>query len=143
MIQDHINQLIAKATFARDNTRMLTLRALKTELVKAKTEKNAKPLDEAREIQIVQKMVKQREESESMYSTAGRTELAANERAEIEILKEFLPAPVTADQIKAAVLNCGIELVKSNMGSIVKVVKGQLPGADGKLVADTVKTYLS
>jgi len=143
LLFDRINGLIAKATFDRDNTRMLTLRMIKAKLLEFKTAKNAKPLDEAAEIQILKKMVKQREDSAKMYEEANRLELAANEKAEICIISEFLPEEASEDEIREYVNNCGIDLIKANMGSIIKAVKQKYPTADGKLVADIVKSSLS
>jgi uncharacterized protein YqeY len=142
LLFDRINGLIADATFARNDVRMLTLRAIKAELLKAKTAKNAKPLDQNMEFQILKKMVKQREESAKLYEEANRLELAANEKAEISILLEFIPEEPGIDEIELAIATCGIEPFKSNMGSIIKVVKERYPTADGKLVAETVKLHL-
>ena len=64
-------------------------------------------------------MVKQREESAKMFEDANRLELAANEKAEISVLTEFLPEEIPDDKIEMEVLTCGIELVKSNLGSII------------------------
>ena len=146
LLFERIDDLIAKATIDRNPVRTLTLRAIKAELLKAKTAKNAKPLNEAAEIQILKKMVKQREESAKMYEDANRLELAANEKAEICIISEFLPEEVSEKEI----LKCfndvvgqdGFEPVKKNMGIIIKTIKETLPTADGKLVADTVKSHL-
>ena len=142
LLFDQINKLIAEATFSRDNTRMLTLRAIKAELLKAKTAKNAEPLTKNKEFQILQKMVKQREESAKMYEDANRLELAANEKAEISIIQEFLPEEITVDQIEFAMSSCGIDPYKENMGTIIKLIKEKYPTANGKLVADTVKSHL-
>lgn len=142
LLFDQINKLIAEATFNRDNVRMLTLRAIKAELLKAKTAKNADPLTKNKEFQILKKMVKQREESAKMYEDANRLELAANEKAEISILLEFLPEEVGVDEIEFAISTCGINPYKENMGSIIKLIKEKYPTADGKLVADTVKSHL-
>lgn len=142
LLFDRINGLIAEATFARNDTRMLTLRAIKAELLKAKTAKNAKPLDQNTELQIIQKMVKQREESAKMYDDANRPELANNERAEIAILNEFLPKPVGIDEIEWVIGTCGIEPFKQNMGQIMKAVKEKYPTVDGKLAAQIVSSHL-
>lgn len=142
LLFDKINGLIAKATFDRNEVLTLTLRAIKAELLKAKTAKNAKPLDKNMELQILKKMVKQREESAKMYEDANRLELAANEKAEIAILLKFIPEEPSVDEIESAITSCGIELTKQNMGSVIKAVKEKYPTADGKLVADTVKSHL-
>ena len=139
---NNIDELIQQEIKSGNKFKLETYRAIKAEFLKAKTEKNAKELDEVRKLQILQKMIKQREDSASQYIKANRLDLAADEKAEIAIIAEFLPEEVTKEEIEAAIVNCNIEKIKSNMGSIIKVIKSQLPLADGKLVAETVKKYL-
>ena len=139
---NNIDELIQQEIKSGNKFKLETYRAIKAEFLKAKTEKNAKELDEVRKLQILQKMIKQREDSADQYIKANRLDLAADEKAEIAIIAEFLPEEVTKEEIEAAIVNCNIEKTKSNMGSIIKVVKSQLPLADGKLVAETVKKYL-
>lgn len=139
---NNIDELIQQEIKSGNKFKLETYRAIKAEFLKAKTEKNAKELDEVRKLQILQKMIKQREDSADQYIKANRLDLAADEKAEIAIIAEFLPEEVTKEEIEAAIVNCNIEKTKSNMGSIIKVIKSQLPLADGKLVAETVKKYL-
>lgn len=139
---NNIDELIQQEIKSGNKFKLETYRAIKAEFLKAKTEKNAKELDEVRKLQILQKMIKQREDSADQYIKANRLDLAADEKAEIAIIAEFLPEEVTKEEIEAAIVNCNIEKTKSNMSSIIKVVKSQLPLADGKLVAETVKKYL-
>ena len=139
---NNIDELIQQEIKSGNKFKLETYRAIKVEFLKAKTEKNAKELDEVRKLQILQKMIKQREDSADQYIKANRLDLAADEKAEIAIIAEFLPEEVTKEEVEAAIVNCNIEKTKSNMGSIIKVVKSQLPLADGKLVAETVKKYL-
>ena len=139
---NNIDELIQQEIKSGNKFKLETYRAIKAEFLKAKTEKNAKELDEVRKLQILQKMIKQREDSADQYIKANRLDLAADEKAEIAIIAEFLPEEVTKEEIESAVVNCNIEKTKSNMGSIIKVIKSQLPLADGKLVSETVKKYL-
>lgn len=139
---NNIDELIQQEIKSGNKFKLETYRAIKAEFLKAKTEKNAKELDEVRKLQILQKMIKQREDSADQYIKANRLDLAADEKAEIAIIAEFLPEEVTKEEIEAAIVNCNIEKTKSNMSSIIKVIKSQLPLADGKLVAETVKKYL-
>lgn len=139
---NNIDELIQQEIKSGNKFKLETYRAIKAEFLKAKTEKNAKELDEVRKLQILQKMIKQREDSADQYIKANRLDLAADEKAEIAIIAEFLPEEVTKEEIEAAIVNCNIEKTKSNMGSIIKIIKSQLPLADGKLVAETVKKYL-
>ena len=91
--------------------------------------------------------MKQREESVEQYMTAGREELANEEQKQIMVLKEFLPAEATEEDIVRAFLQVkyvnGLEPIKKNMGVFVKEIKKTLPTADGKLVAMTVQKHLS
>ena len=139
---NNIDELIQQEIKSGNKFKLETYRAIKAEFLKAKTEKNAKELDEVRKLQILQKMIKQRGDSADQYIKANRLDLADDEKAEIAIIAEFLPEEVTKEEIEAAIVNCNIEKTKSNMGSIIKVVKSQFPLADGKLVAKTVKKYL-
>ena len=131
MLKDNIDALIKEAMKEHNEVRTKTLRLIKTAFQNAETAKGAKPITtDAQEIQILQKMVKQRKESAKQYESANRLDLATGENAEISIISEFLPEEVKPEQIEAEVLNCGIELVRSNMGSIIRIIKGKYPAAD-------------
>ena len=143
-----LNKLIMDAMKAHDTVRTETLRAIKTAFMNWQTSKEhaGKELTYADSMQIIKKMVKQREESIEQYVTAGRQELADAEQAQINVLKEFLPAEITAEDIEFVVENIVlsrvIEPIKKNMGAIIKAVKETLPTADGKLVAQIVASKL-
>lgn len=142
MIYNSIDKLIAEAMKNHDNIRLSTLRLVKTKFLEYKTSKGAKPIDESIEINLLRKMVSEREDSVQIYLSAGRNELADKEMKEINIIKEFLPAEVTEEQIAEAFkksLADGIEPIKKNMGIFIRNIKTLLPTADGK----TVSTYVS
>lgn len=149
MIKDILNNLIMTSMKAHNQVRTETYRAIKTAIMNWETakENTGKVLTEADEIIILKKMVKQREESMNQYFEAGREDLANAEADQITIIKEFLPAEVTKEQIVEALVNiCNTEHIacdKRNMGVLIKRVKEKLIGADGKLVADIVKSNLS
>lgn len=92
-------------------------------------------------------MVKERTESADLYEQGHRLDLAEAEKVEIDILKEFLPAPVTEEDILKCFYDVigqdGVEPIKKNMGIIIKTIKSILPGVDGKLVSQVVTKYLS
>lgn len=144
-----IDKLIAGALKERNEIKVTSYRAVKTAEMNYKTAKNAKPLDEAAEMQIIKKLVTQRTESASIYRENGRPELADREETEIAYLKELLPPEVSKDDIIAAVLawaiaeSNGETIPKNRMGEAVKAVKAKFPTADGKLVADCVKERLA
>ncbi len=144
-----VDKLIAGALKERNEVKTAAYRAIKTAEMNYKTAKNAKPLDDAAEIQIIKKLVTQREESANIYRENNRPELAKREEAEIKYLKELLPPEVSQDDIIAAVIawavaeSNGETIPKARMGEAIKAVKAKFPTADGKLVADCVKERLA
>jgi uncharacterized protein YqeY len=104
-------------------------------------------MTEADEIQIIKKMVKQRQESVEQYVAAGRQELADAEQAQINVLETFLPKAASEEDIARAFNQAkeanGWEAEKKNMGLFVKAIKAALPNADGKMVAQVVQSQLA
>lgn len=149
MINENLNQMIMGAMKNHDQERTETYRAIKTAFMNWKTAKEnaGKEMTEADEINVLKKMVKQREDSIEQYKAANREDLATAELAQVLIIKEFLPAEVTAEQIEEVffkVQQLGkYEAIQKNMGLFIKEVKASLPNADGKLVAEIVKKALS
>ena len=143
-----IDELIGKALKEKDEVRLSVLRSIKAEFLKYKTAKNAKPLNDTAEIQILKKMVSQREESISMFESGGRKDLVEKETKELNILKEFLPAEVTQAEIEKVIEkwmkenNIENKIPKKSMGVVIKYVKSSLPMADGKLTSEIVKGKL-
>ena len=148
-MKNELNGLIMQAMKEHNTTRTETLRAVKTAFMNWETSKEhaGQELAEADEIQIIKKLVKQREESVEQFMAAGREELANEERKQMAILKKFLPAEATEEDIVRVFLQVkdinGWEPIKKNMGLFVKEIKKALPTADGKLVATTVQKHLS
>ncbi len=146
---DILDTLIMSAMKERNEVRVRTLRAMKANFTEWKTAKQniGKELTEEVELQIINKMVKERTESADLYEQGHRPDLAEAEKAEIDILNEFLPVPATEEDI----LKCfndvigqdDIEPIKKNMGVIIKTIKSILPGADGKLVSQIVMKRLN
>ena len=145
MYSEKIEKMIMEALKAGEKTKAGAFRMLKSEFIVFKTAKNAKPLDEAAEITIIKKMIKQRQEAAKEYLAAGRLELADNELEEVDVLKPLLPAEITEDEIKEAVkeISNTTEPVKKNMGVFMKAVKSKYPTADGKTVSQIVSTFLT
>lgn len=147
MLREKIDQMISKAAVEKDPA-LDTLRLIKAEFQKYNASKEAvsKPMDDAIEIQILNKMVKQRKESEELYLKGNRSDLAQQERAECSFIETFLPAPVTEQQIRDAaseVLASGIiPPQKKNMGLYIRHIKNKYPTADGKLVSQIVSSLL-
>ena len=148
-MKNELNNLIMQAMKEHNTSRTETLRAIKTAFMNWQTSKEhaGQELTEADEIQIIKKLVKQREESVEQFIAARCGELANEEQKQIMVLKEFLPAEATEEDIVRAFLQVkyvnGLEPIKKNMGVFVKEIKKTLPTADGKLVAMTVQKHLS
>lgn len=144
MLNKQIDNLIKEAMLEKDALRTNVFRAIKAKFLEFKTAKNAKPLDKVAEISILNKMVKDREESAMLYSQNGRDDLAEAELAEVNVLIEFLPKPVTEEELNNAITEiiAKIEPIKKNMGLIIKEVKVKYPQADGKVLAKLVQNRL-
>ena len=147
-MKNEINALIMEAMKNHDTVRTESLRAIKSAFLNWQTSKEnaGKELTEADEIQIIKKMVKQRQESVEQYIAAKRQELADAEQAQITVLETFLPKAASEEDIisafNAAKEANGWEAEKKNMGLFVKAIKAALPNADGKMVAQVVQSQL-
>lgn len=147
-MKEDIDELIKQSMKAKTRTRTEVLRAIKTAFLVHETQKNAKPLDKATEIAIIKKLRDQRIDNAEQYRMAGRQDLYDNEMAESLILNEFLPK-VPDDKVLAlglvevcALQGCedGPKIPKNKMGIIIKELKAMFPAADGKQIADLVKS---
>jgi uncharacterized protein YqeY len=107
------------------------LAAIKDRDIALRSEDGADGLDDAGIKALLAKMVKQREESAATYETAGRMELAETERAEIGVIKDFLPRPLSADEVETAIRKALAETHASSirdMGKVMGVLKSQYAG---------------
>jgi len=132
-MREMIASQMKDAMKAGDKVRVSTLRmvmaALKDREIEARGTGNA--LSEADELALLTKMVKSRQESLGIYEQAGRPELAAQERAEIAIINEFLPRQMdeaaVADAARAKIAEVGAASIK-DMGKVVAALKAAYPG---------------
>lgn len=142
MLKEKMLSLIKKAMLSRDNLELNTLRAIKTKFVEFETSKDFKELNEAEEIRILNKMVKERIETASIYEENNRQDLADKELAEANIIKQYLPKEATKEEIEAFVNTLGV-ISQKEMGATISTVKSKFTNADGKLVADIVKSKIN
>ena len=142
MIQDQIDELIKSAMKNSQPGALRVYRAVKTAFMEYRTAKNAKPLDEAAEINIIRKMISAREDAIQQFKDAGRTELAEAEAEEITYLKPMLPPEVSEDDVRAYAESIITEKGMQNMGRYIKALKEKFPTADGKLIATIIKSLL-
>jgi len=141
-------QEMKTAMKAKDTVALESLRAIKSALLLAKTDKGGgKELSEADEIALVQKLVKQRRDSAAIYQEQGREDLAGPELAQIEVLEKFLPEQLSEDEIRQVVETVISEVGASSMkdmGRVMGIVTQKLAGqADGKTIAAMVKQALN
>lgn len=153
----NIEELIKAALKSQNKTELRAYRNLKTEIQLLKTAKNAKPYDEAAEIQLISKICKRLEEDIRGFSEARREDLESEYREELEVLKKLLPEPVNESQIvwelfhgwygqtpSGAVCSAVhlMKIPKKEMGNAIKHLKARFPQADGKMISEIVKKYI-
>jgi hypothetical protein len=144
-----ISDDIKTAMRAKDSTALNALRALKSAMTNAAIEKGGlgTVLDEPEILAVIRKQIKQRQDSIEQFEKADRTELAANEKAEIAILSQYLPAALTEEQIAGIVDQAVSETgasSKADMGKAMKRAQELSEGrADGKLLSAAVMKRLS
>ena len=142
MIKETINGHIMSAMKAGDKIRTKALRAIKDGIMNWETAKNnvGKTLDDATEITIIRKLKDQYLDAAAQCNDGNHNELVEENNAIAEVLSEFLPAPVTEDAIQSFIDGnfTNDELIKKNMGIIIKAIKAFYPAADGKLVSQVV-----
>jgi len=146
-LQEKVTQIMKEAMRAKDKLRLEAVRAIKSELLLAKTSGGDGEMNEEAEIKILQKLVKQRRDSAEIYKQQARAELADNELAQANIIEEFLPAQLSDDELEAALKEVIDSLGASSMkdmGKVMGTANAKLKGkADGKRIAEFVKKALS
>lgn len=134
---------------ARNTVALTTLRALKTALTNAAIESGNKDnvVSDADALALVRKQIKQRNDSIEQFESAGRAELADNEKAEIVVLEKYLPAALSAEEVSAIVADAISETgasSRADMGKVMKIVQEKVAGrADGKALSQEVMKHLS
>jgi uncharacterized protein YqeY len=137
-----------EAMKSKNEAALRGLRAIKAEIIKAKTEPGANgQLDEATELKFLQKMMKQRKDSFDIFTQQGREDLALKEKEEMEVIEKFLPKQLNEDEIKTAIKAIISETgaaSPADMGKVMGVASKQLAGkADGKTISAIVKELLA
>jgi uncharacterized protein YqeY len=136
VLRDEINSALKAAMKARDERRVSTLRLANAAIKNADIEAQmqGKPaLVDADVLALLQKMVKQRQESVDIYDKAGRAELAERERAEIEIIRSYLPQQMSEAQAKAAIAEVIEQTGASGIRDMGKVMAALKQGYAGKM----------
>jgi uncharacterized protein YqeY len=145
---ENISGSIIKAIKSKNNDELESLRAIKSALLLARTQKNSGgEISQADEIKILQKLVKQRKESAEIYSNQDRLELAELELNQAKVIEKFLPKQLDHDEIEKIIseiiYKSGAQGMK-DMGKVMGLASSRLSGkADGKTISNIVRSKLS
>lgn len=147
MLFEQISQDILAAMKAKDKVRTLALRNVKKLFIEAKTAPGANDsLEDAAALKILQKLVKQGEDTAALYTTNGRADLAAEEMAQVEVIRAYLPKQMSVEELEASLKEIIVKVGATgprDMGKVMGMAQKELSGkADGKAIADTVKKLL-
>ncbi|MBT8234694.1 MAG: GatB/YqeY domain-containing protein [Bacteroidia bacterium] len=146
-LQDKVMTAMKEAMKAKDTVALESLRAIKSALLLAQTDKGASgDLAEADELKILQKLVKQRKDSAALFVEQGRSDLADAENAQAKIIAGFLPEQLTEEEIEKVVVQTIDSIGASgmqDMGKVMGIVSKELAGqADGKTISQIVRAKL-
>lgn len=147
-LEEKVMQLMKEAMKAKDEPLLRGVRAIKAEIIKAKTEPGANGIiNEDTELKLLQKLVKQRKDSLEIFQQQNRADLAQKEIEEIAVIEKFLPAQLSeeelAKEIAAIIVSVGAVSIQ-DLGKVMGVASKQLAGkADGKAIAVLVKAFLN
>ncbi len=138
---------LKEAMKAKDQAALRAIRATKAAILLIKTDGSGKVLDGAGEIKLVQKLIKQRQDSLDIFEKQGREDLAVIEKEEIEVLSRYLPKQMSEDELRSFLQelkdSTGAEGMK-DMGRLMGIASAKLAGkADGKTISTIVKELLS
>lgn len=146
-LQQNLMVKMKEAMKTKDKVALESLRAIKSEILLAQTKSGAsEELSSEDEIKLLQKLVKQRKDSATLYREQGREDLAEPELAQVEIIAQFLPEQLNEEDLKKLVVKI-IETVGAtsmkDMGKVMGIASKQLAGkADGKAISNIVKQLL-
>ncbi len=145
---DQISEDIKAAMKARDRVRLDTLRNIKKVFLEAKTAPGANDtLDDAKALKILQKLAKQGKESAETFNQANRKDLADGELAQVKVIEEYLPKPLSEEEITAKVKEIIAQTGASSMkemGKVMGIASKQMAGrAEGGTISAIVKKLLA
>ena len=147
-LEQKINEDIKAAMLAKEKDKLNALRAIKSAILLAKTQKGAaEEIGEEGEIKILKQLVKQRQDSAEMYKQQNREDLYQEEKFQMEVISTYLPQMMSAEEVEAALKQIiadngfsGMKDMGKVMGQATKLFAGK---ADNKMVSDIVKQLLS
>ncbi len=146
-LEQQVQKDIMAAMKAKDQVRLNAVRSIKSAILLAKTAEGASgELTDSDIVKLIQKLAKQRKEAAEQYVAAHRQELADNELAEAAVLAEYLPKPLSPEELEAKLREIVAEVgasTPSDMGKVMGVATKRLAGlADGKAISAVVRRIL-
>ncbi len=145
-LSDQLANDLKEAMKAKDQTSLMALRAVKSALLLARTAEGAGgQVSEAEELKMLQKLVKQRRDAETIYRQQNRTDLADQEAAEIGVIERYLPAAMSEADLRTALqaIIARIDAGPGDMGKVMGVANKELAGkAEGRVISGLVKEML-
>ena len=146
-LEQRIMPDLKEAMKSKDQAALRGIRAIKAAILLAKTDGSGQELNQEREIKLLQKLVKRRQDSYDIFKKEGREELAQKEKEEIEVIKKYLPEQIGEEELKqvisAIIEETGASSMK-DMGRVMGLASKQLAGkSDGKTISTLVKSMLS
>ena len=147
-LEQKIMAEMKEAMKSKNEASLRGLRAIKAEIIKAKTEPGASgEISEEKETSLLQKMMKQRRDSLEIYQQQNRADLAQKEQEEIAVIEKFLPKQLTPEELKAELQQIIAETgatSPADMGKVMGTASKKLAGrADGKTISAAVKEMLT
>lgn len=146
-LENTINEDLKTAMKAQDHVALRGIRAIKSAILIYNTSGAGDALDPEKEIALLQKLVKQRQDSLGIYEKQGREDLAVIEREEIAVIMRYLPQQLSEEELKEAIQSIMSRLAAStmkDMGRVMAEASKEFAGkADGKTISAVVKSMLS
>ena len=145
---EKVSKDIVAAMKAKDKVRLEALRNVKKYFLEAKTAPGAGDvLTDDAAMKILAKLAKQGKDTATLYTEQGRADLAAEELGQVAVIEEYLPQPLSAEELEAAVRSIIAEVGATSpkdMGRVMGVASKQLAGkAEGRAISELVKQLLS
>jgi len=145
-LETKIVEDIKDAMRSKEKERLEALRAVKSALILAKTEKDAGEMTDEGEVKILQKLVKQRTESAKIYREQGRDDLADKEEKEVSFIKVYLPEQMSAEEVEKIISKLAADnniTQQSDFGKLMGLAMKELTGkTDGKMISAAAKKVL-
>ena len=146
-LEQKIMHDLKNAMLNKDTLKLEVCRAIKSAILIVKTDKGSQELTELKEVELLQKLLKQRKDSQKIYLEKGRKDLAEHENNQANIIATYLPKPYTNEELELIIDALITELEinsKKDMGKLISAVVKKAKGrADGRTISDFVKQKLN